>query len=148
MARLWDLRSRTLSVPSLPNEGWVFSVAFAPDGKSVITGSRENRSARIWDVATGMPLGPTLHGDLNAGTSAVAFHPDGSTVAVASYDGSFTLWRLPAMLPDDLVRAALTVEVQTGLTLDPTRGTIGVLDNASFRARLHRMQQAGANRHD
>ena len=38
-------------------------VAFSPDGKTVLTGS-DDRTARLWDAATGRPLGhPMTHQD-------------------------------------------------------------------------------------
>ena len=52
-------------------------MAFSPDGKTVITGSEDN-TARLWDAATGQPLGQTL--THQGAVHAVAFSPDGKTV--------------------------------------------------------------------
>ena len=59
-------------------------MAFSPDGKTVLTGSSD-KTARLWDAATGRPLGlPMKHQDL---VRAVAFSPDGKTVLTGSADG-------------------------------------------------------------
>jgi WD40 repeat protein len=39
--------------------GWVLSAAFSPDGKRIITASAD-RTARLWDAATGKPIGEPL----------------------------------------------------------------------------------------
>src|SRR5205823_11671861 len=47
-------------------------------------------TAQLWDVATGIPLGPPL---LNRGpTLGVSFHPDGRGLATASGDGNVRFW--------------------------------------------------------
>ena len=51
-------------------------MAFSPDGRTLLTGC-DDSSARLWDVATGRQIGPTLrHDDAVLG---VAFSPDGRT---------------------------------------------------------------------
>jgi WD40 repeat protein len=139
-ARLWDLESRTLLVPPLRHQGWVFAVAYSPDGESLLTGSRD-QTARLWDAATGMALGPPLlhpHQVLS-----VAYSPDGKSILTGCSDGAARLFLRPSELPDDLERVATCVEVLTGLTLDARHGSIGVLDNASWRERRERMDRLG-----
>jgi tetratricopeptide (TPR) repeat protein len=64
-------------------------VAFSPDGKTVLTGSEDN-TARLWDAATGQPLGlPMTHQDQ---LDAVVFSPDGKTVLTGSHDKTARLW--------------------------------------------------------
>ena len=52
------------------------SVAFSPDGKTLVTGSGD-KTARLWDAATGQPLGRPS--STRGGVSSVAFSPDGKT---------------------------------------------------------------------
>jgi roadblock/LC7 domain-containing protein len=69
--------------------GTVVRVAFSPDGKAVLTGSADN-TARLWEAATGRPLGqPLAH---QGQVSAVAFSPDGKAVLTGSEDNTARLW--------------------------------------------------------
>ncbi|MBD0674523.1 hypothetical protein BU198_28405 [Streptomyces sp. CBMA156] len=81
------LRHR-LAVASI---GGVDSVAFSPDGKTLVTGS-SGSTVRLWNVATGKAVGGLSGppGDL-AATSA-AFSPDKHTVATVSKQGALRLW--------------------------------------------------------
>jgi hypothetical protein len=59
----------------------VSSVAFSPDGKTVLTGSSDG-TARLWDAATGKSVSPPMkHGSL---VYSVAFSPDGKTIMAAT----------------------------------------------------------------
>jgi WD40 repeat protein/serine/threonine protein kinase len=97
--RLWDRTTgqsvgQPLEHPRLPGEAalpfhMVIAVAVSPDGKAVLTGSRDH-TARLWDAATGQPVGPPLpHTDW---VRSVAFSPDGRTLLTGSRDGTAQLW--------------------------------------------------------
>ncbi|MFE2330127.1 trypsin-like peptidase domain-containing protein [Streptomyces sp. NPDC059385] len=67
----------------------VNTVAFAPDGATLATGS-EDGTARLWDVRSGTSrISITGH---TKGVSSVAFSPDGATLATGSDDGTARLW--------------------------------------------------------
>jgi dipeptidyl aminopeptidase/acylaminoacyl peptidase len=66
------------------HEGSVNSAAFSPDGKRIVTAS-EDKTARIWDAASGKPIGEPLKGHDGAVMSA-AFSPDGRRIVTASAD--------------------------------------------------------------
>ena len=56
----------------LPRESEVRSVAFSPDGRTVLTGNVAG--AQLWNAATGEPIGPPLQ---HEGTITVAaFSPN------------------------------------------------------------------------
>jgi WD40 repeat protein/tRNA A-37 threonylcarbamoyl transferase component Bud32 len=93
-ARLWDVASRRPVAVLRSPDGEAVGVsvgAFSPDGKKVVTGGIFGDSARLWDAATGRPLGePLAHGE--EGVIAVAFSPDGKAIATGGLDKTARLW--------------------------------------------------------
>ncbi|MBA4066386.1 MAG: hypothetical protein C0501_22265 [Isosphaera sp.] len=72
------------------HDGPVVAVAFAPDGKTVLTAGGDG-AARVWETETGNLIGePARH---RAAVVAAAFAPDGKTFLTASWDGSVRTWR-------------------------------------------------------
>jgi hypothetical protein len=71
------------------HEGWVTSVAFAPDGRTALSGSSDN-TLKLWDLASGQNLRSfTGHTDE---LISVAFAPDGRTALSGGSDNTLKLW--------------------------------------------------------
>jgi WD40 repeat protein/tRNA A-37 threonylcarbamoyl transferase component Bud32 len=87
----------------LPHGDWVAGLAFSPDGRTALTGSRD-RTARLWDVATGAPKGGPLRHRYPVWT--VAFSPDGTKFLTGSgldenqvHAGEVCLWDTVTLAP-------------------------------------------------
>ena len=70
--------------------GYVTSVAFSPDGKTIASGSYD-RTVKLWSL-DGKEM-QTFKGHTNQ-IYSVAFSPDGKTVASGSSDNTMKLWSL------------------------------------------------------
>ena len=77
------------SDPKQTPEPVVYSVAFSPDGRTVVSGWSD-KTAKLWDAESGA-LRRTLVGHAGS-VLAVAFAPDGQAVASASSDRTAKLW--------------------------------------------------------
>jgi hypothetical protein len=72
----------------------VTSAACSPDGKRIVTASSD-KTARLWDAATGQPIGMPLAGHTDY-VNGAAFSPDGKRIVTASADKTARLfWALP-----------------------------------------------------
>ena len=72
------------------HEDAVWSAAFSPDGKRIVTTSGDN-TVRLWDGETGKPIGRPLTGHEDVVYSAT-FSPDGKHIVTASADKTARLW--------------------------------------------------------
>jgi WD40 repeat protein len=88
-AKLWQpVTGRQLAQPTHGKNIGVPAVAFSPDGRSYLTGGID-RTARLWDTATGKCLHSFAHGK---SLRAVAYSPDGATIVTGSDDHTAKLW--------------------------------------------------------
>lgn len=81
--------TRYVLVLSLHHQGPVTDVALSRDGRRIVTASAD-KTARVWDRATGQPACPTLqHEQL---VRHAEFSPDGRRVVTASEDKTARIW--------------------------------------------------------
>ena len=117
-----DLRERLV----LGHDDRTNSAAFSPDGKRVVTASAD-KTARIWDAATGQPIGE-LRGHDDVVTSA-AFSPDGKRIVTASADRTARIW-----------------DAETGQSVGELRGHDDVVTSADFSPDGKRIVTASTDR--
>jgi RNA polymerase sigma factor (sigma-70 family) len=88
----WDVSTGKERRRSEAPSSLLDSLAFSPDGKTVITATR-NKPIYRWDAATGKERGQ--FSAKQHGFDAVAFSPDAKTLAVGGYlDATVRLWDL------------------------------------------------------
>lgn len=78
-------------IQSFQHIDWLWSVAFSPNGKTLVTGGI-NQTLRLWDIATGSCI-QTFSGDEHTHyIYSVSFSPNGQIVASGSGDFTLKLW--------------------------------------------------------
>jgi WD40 repeat protein len=82
----------------LPHTGWIWGIAFSPDGSQLLTTALSRM--RLWDVKTATEL-PTFRGHVGSVLS-VAFSPDGRRVLAGGNQEDRTLRLFDAKTGDEL----------------------------------------------
>lgn len=88
---VWDAGGKPLGKPLNGHKGHILSIAFSPDGKAVVSASKDDIGLRLWNVETGTPIGDVLKGHI-APPRSVAFSPDGKMIVSGSMDRTLLRW--------------------------------------------------------
>jgi WD40 repeat protein len=105
--RFWDAVSGAEAGSLKGHRGWVTTLVFAPDGRTLYSGSSD-QTIRVWDVAQQQDLG-RLRGHTR-GISGLAPCRDGNTLVSCARDGSIRVWDVQSK-PQRASHAVLPVRV-------------------------------------
>jgi WD40 repeat protein len=75
--------------PQLGHNSFIYSVAFSPNGKQIVSSSIDN-TIKLWDTETGKEI-RTFSGH-SSGVRSVMFSPDGKTIVSGSADKTIKIW--------------------------------------------------------
>ncbi len=115
-------------------------LALSPDGRTVLTATKQDGMPRLYEAATGKCCGLLLPSV--KGVKAGAFSPDGRRVLLVSKEKATAyLWEL-AELQGTAERAVVWTQVLTGKEL-VENGEIRVLDSATWQERRRHLEELG-----
>ena len=104
------------------------SAEFSRDGTRIVTAS-EDKTARIWDVATGKEIA-VLRGH-NAPVYSATFSPDGSRIVTASEDKTARIWDAPSAKEIAVLRGHEAYVRSAGFSPDGLRIVTASLDKTA-----------------
>lgn len=128
--RLWDAATGKVTRTFTGSDLAVNSVAFSPDGKSVLTAGGDAK-ATLWDKASGV-LTRTFAGHIY-GINAAAFSRDGKTLLTASADHTARLWEVATGKQTTLMYGHLAPVNAAAWAPDAATVLTGADDNMAFR---------------
>ena len=91
LVKVWEVGSWREVATLRGHAGWVYSVAFSPDGKFLASGSDDN-TVKVWEVGSWREVA-TLKGH-EGSVNSVTFSPDGKFLASGSGDETVKVWEV------------------------------------------------------
>jgi WD40 repeat protein/tRNA A-37 threonylcarbamoyl transferase component Bud32 len=105
VVRLWDVRTRTV-VHEL-DAGGAEALEFSPDGRVLAVSSED---ASLWDVATGIQIGPSLSVGAGDRTATIDLSSDGRRLLMTVGNGQGVVWDID---PESWARRACALANRT-----------------------------------
>ncbi len=90
-----DLKSKTIHKRWQAHQNSVFALAYSPDGKQLVSGSRDAH-LKSWDSTAEYSALESVVAH-NYAINAIAFSPDGQYIASVSMDKAIKIWHYPTL---------------------------------------------------
>jgi WD40 repeat protein len=131
-ATLWDATTGKQLRALHGHSSSITSVALSADGRLALTGSND-KTARVWDVATGRQLHMLENDRRNSEgwVNAVAFSPDGRWAATGSGDNLVRLWDVATGALRDKMEGHTNSVVSVAFSADGQRLLSGSMDHTA-----------------
>ena len=99
-----------------------------------------DRTAQLWSVDTGQPVGPPLEhqGEIHEGT----FSPDGKGVATGGAGGEAKVWDVPTPVEGSLDQVSMWIRVLTRMEMDE-HGVVSWIENSEWQELRRRLNARG-----
>ncbi|MEO8427467.1 MAG: serine/threonine-protein kinase, partial [Verrucomicrobiota bacterium] len=126
--RIWDAKSGEPIGKVLEEGNEISSAQFSPDGRRVLTASRD-RTVQLWDAETGLKSGePMQH---KSGVNWAVFSPDGRRIASASREHGAQIWDASTRQPVGQPLAPRSAMLRVAFSADGTRVVTGANDGVA-----------------
>ncbi|MFI5958979.1 hypothetical protein [Cryptosporangium sp. NPDC051539] len=114
--RLWTTAPGRPPVPAgasvRPYRDWVLTLAFSPDGRTLVSSAAEEGHISLWRITSGAAptlIGSPLEVEPDGNVITVAFAPDSRTIATAGDGGTVARWNISR--PDRPTQVGESLEV-------------------------------------
>ncbi len=124
---LWSVQTGALLDQLSGHEGPISTLAFTPDGRTLISGSWD-RTIRLWNVFDRSQSSEALQ--LTSDLLCLAIRPDSLQLAASSLDGQLTFWNLTSSIQEKTLDGRR--DVSGGRTLTSRRTAASTPGTKSF----------------